>query len=189
MILDRAAELIASEGISNLSMEQIGQYAGVSKSLVYNYFENLTELLKELLDRELKELRAQQFEAAENASSFEEMVRNITHVYLSYIDERGLILEQLQSDPGISDGHDPTAYGRSDSVAYLGAIVSKQFDIPIELAKAATDISFGLPASAGSYLLRRKMSRQEIEDLTVSMIVGSVLQVRNDYLAKGRLNR
>jgi len=70
MILDETAKLVASEGIAQLSMERIGRQAGVSKALIYNYFENTTELLKELLDRELKALRKLQFEAAERASTF-----------------------------------------------------------------------------------------------------------------------
>ena len=31
--------------------------------------------------------------------------------------------------------------------------------MPIELARAATDISYGIPASAGEYLLRREMAK------------------------------
>ena len=58
MILDEAAEIISREGVANLSLEGIGQQAGVSKSLVYNYFGSLLELMKELLDRELKIGRA-----------------------------------------------------------------------------------------------------------------------------------
>ncbi len=184
MILDNAAKIIASEGISNLSMEQISRNAGISKSLMYKYFDSLTELLKELLKRELEALRRLQFEAAESARTFEELVRNITHQYLSYIDERGLIIERLQSEPRVSDMHDPTDYGRTAAVDYLAPIVSKHFDMPADLARAATDISFGLPASAGEYLLREDMGRDELEELTVSMIIGTFTMVRNDYLTR-----
>ena len=58
--------------------------------------------------------------------------------------------------------------------------------MPIELARAATDISYGIPASAGEYLLRREMDRDALEDLTVSMIIGSIVMARNDYLARHR---
>ena len=49
MILDEAAEIISREGVANLSLEGIGQQAGVSKSLVYNYFGSLLELMNCLL--------------------------------------------------------------------------------------------------------------------------------------------
>ena len=69
LILDHTAEIVAREGVANLSMDQIGREAGVSKSLVYNYFPNLNDLLKVLLDRELRHLRASQQQAAEAAET------------------------------------------------------------------------------------------------------------------------
>ncbi len=184
MILDGAAEIIKREGVAQISLERIGQSAGVSKSLVYNYFDSLRELLKELLERELKILRRQQYEAAEQAATFEELIRNITHVYLTNIEERGLLIERLQAEPSISDMHDPTDYGRSTAVDYLGQIVARHFDMPLELARAATDISFGLPAAAGQYLLRGPLKREDVEELTVAMIMGSIAMARTDYLTR-----
>lgn len=184
MILDTAAEMISSEGVSTLTMERISESADISKSLVYKYFDSLTELLQTLLRRELRELRLLQLAAAEKAETFEELVRNVTHEYLKYIDERGLIIERLQADPAISDMHDPTGYNRAGAVEYLADILVKHFELPLELARATTDISFGLPASAGDFLLRSDMSREEVEDLTVSMIVGTFVAVRNDHLTR-----
>ncbi len=184
MILDGAAEIIRREGVAQISLERIGQSAGVSKSLVYNYFDSLKDLLRELLDRELKALRRQQFEAAERAVTFEDLVRNITHVYLSNIEDRGLLIERLQAEPSLSDMHDPTDFSRSTAVDYLGQIVAEHFDMPLELALAATDISFGLPAAAGRYLMRGPLKREDVEELTVSMIMGSVTMARTDYLLR-----
>jgi len=184
MILEQTAKLVAKDGIARLSMERIAQECGVSKALVYNYFDNLTELLSALLERELQALRKLQIKAAEDADTFEKLVRNITHQYLSYIDERGLLLERLQSEPSISKHADPTEYGRDAAVDYLSKIIAKHFELPKDIARATTDISFGLPAAAGAYLLRSDMDRQIIEDLTVSMIIGTAVSVKNDYLAK-----
>lgn len=184
LILDHTAEIIAAEGVAALSMERIGREAGVSKSLVYNYFPNLQTLLSELLERELRRMRRLQGKAAESATTFEELVRAITHVYLTYIEERGLIIERLQNEPTISDTHDPTEYGRDAAVDYITEIVVRHFDLPPDVARAAVDISFGLPASAGSYLLRRGMDRQSLEDITVTMIIGSVMALKTDYTAR-----
>lgn len=186
LILDHTAEMIAREGVAALSMERIGREAGISKSLVYNYFPNLQELLSELLERELRRLRRLQTEAADRATTFEGLVRAITHVYLKYIDERGLIIERLQHEPSISAIHDPTEYGRDAAVSYIAAIVMRHFDMPADVARAVTDISFGLPASAGAYLLRNKMSRQQLEDITVTMILGSVMAMKTDHTARSQ---
>lgn len=186
MILDDAAQLVAQHGVSSVTMERVGQSAGTSKSLIYKYFPSPTEILSALLKRELRALRRLQFAAAERAATFEGMVRGVTHEYLKYIDERGLIIERLQADPSISDMNDPTDYDRTVAVDYFAPIVSKHFGMPLDISKAAIDISFGLPASAGEYLLRERGDLKQIEDLTVSMIIGSIVTVRNDYLSRGQ---
>lgn len=184
LILDCAADVVAREGVSALSMDRIGKEAGVSKALVYNYFSNLQELLTVLLERELKRLRRSQMEAAERAETFEGLVRAVTHAYLTYIDKRGLIIERLQSEPTISQMHDPTEYSRDTAVEYLAEIAQRLFDLPPDVAKAATDISFGIPAAAGAYLLRRELSLEEVEDITTTMIMGTFTAIKADYTIK-----
>lgn len=186
LILDHTAEIIAREGLATLTMEQIGRTAGISKSLVYAYFPNLTELLRELFKREMKHLRRLQAEAAANADTFEQIVRSVTHVYLKYYHERGLIVERLQSEPSVSEIHDATEFSRDLAVDYMTDIVIAHFDLPRDIARAATDISFGLPASAGSYLLRHSVDLKTLEDITVTMILGSIQNLNTEYAAQKR---
>lgn len=186
MILDAAAVLVEREGIWQITMERVAKHAEISKSLIYKYFDNIHELLRELLKRELAHLRHTQFAAAEAAETFEELVRGITKTYLRNIAEKGLLIEQLQADPAISQNDDPTAIDRDVAVEYLAAIVNRNFDIPIETARAVTDISFGVPAAAGSYLLRNDVDKAELEDITVSMIIGSINGIRDDYMIRKR---
>jgi AcrR family transcriptional regulator len=181
LILDHTADIVAREGVAQLSVERIGKEAGISKSLVYAYFPNLTELLRELYQREMKQFRRLQAAAADKASTFEQLVRSITHVYLSYMHERGLLIERLQAEPSVSEAHDPTEYSRDRAVDYLTEIVIRHFDLPREIARAATDISFGLPASAGAYLHRNNIDLKTLEDLTVTMIIGSVVHLKDEY--------
>lgn len=190
LILDRTAEIIAREGVANLSIDQVGREAGISKSLVYNYFTNLNELLKVLLEREMRRLRRSQRDAAEAAETFEDLVRGVTHAYLTYIDERGLIIERLQSEPSVSETHDPTDFSRNAAVDYLAQLTQDLFDLPPDIARAATDISFGIPSAAGMYLLKRRLPLEAIEDLTVTMILGTFTAIKSDYtINKTRLRR
>jgi len=181
LILDHTAEIVAREGVSVLSMERIGKEAGISKSLVYAYFESLTDLLRTLLKRELKSQRLLLAKEAEEATTFEELVRGVTHQYLKYIEERGLIIERLQAEPSLSGGNDPTDYSRDSAVDYLADIIAANFDLPKGVARAATDISFGLPATAGAYFLRGGIELEEIENITVTMILGSITRLKNVY--------
>jgi AcrR family transcriptional regulator len=184
LILDHTAEIVARDGVAQLSIEGIGRAAGISKSLVYAYFPNLTALLRDLYAREMRRLRKLQVQAAESASTFEGLVRSITHVYLGYIAERGLLIERLQSEPSVASMHDPTDFGRDLAVDYLTDIVIAHFDLPRDIARAATDISFGLPASAGSYLHRHSLDLRTLEDLTVTMIIGTFMNLKSDYIAR-----
>jgi len=182
LILDHAAEIVAREGVATLSMDRVGREAGISKSLVYNYFTNTTDLLSVLLERELRRLRRLQQEAAQRATTFEELVRGVTHAYLTYIDERGLIIERLQSEPSLSEGNNPTDFSRDAAVEALTGVVESLTGLPPEIARAATDISFGIPSAAGAYLLQRKLPLKEIEDLTTVMIMGTFTAIKSDYM-------
>lgn len=182
LILDHTAEIVAREGVAQLSMERIGKEAGISKSLVYAYFSNLTELLAELYRREMRQIRRLQAEAADASESFEELVRSLTHVYLSYMHERGLLIERLQAEPSVSEAHDPTEFSRNRAVDYLTDIIIGHFDLPPDVARAATDISFGLPASAGAYLHRHtNVDLAMVEDITVAMILGSISNLKTEF--------
>ena len=181
LILDHAAELVAVEGVSALSMERLGQEAGISKSLVYAYYPSMKELLQTLLKREYKSLRVLQSKAAEGAETFEQLVRQTTKAYLSYIDERGLILDRLAAEPSLSDHGDPTEYSRGTAVQYVAEIVHDHFGIDMNIALTAIDISFGMPAAAGHYLTRHKVSRQTVEDITVAMMIGSIEGLKRNY--------
>jgi|GEM_PF-450790 len=183
LILDHAAEMVARDGVSALSMDSVGRKAGVSKALVYNYFPNTTDLMRQLLQREWRRLRRLQIEAARDADTLETLVRSVTQVYLKYIEERGMLIERLQAEPSVSTIHDPTEFSRESAVDYLAEILVDTFNLPPEIAKAATDVSFGLPAAAGRYLLQHKMSRQQLEDMTVTMILGSLDALKRHHIA------
>ena len=63
-------------------------------------------------------------------------------------------------------------------------MVAEHFDLPLDVASAATEISFGLPAVAGARLLHGTMSREQLEDMTVTMIIGCITELKRHYLEK-----
>jgi AcrR family transcriptional regulator len=181
MILDHAAEIVAKDGVSKVTMELLGRSLGVSKSLMYAYFPSVTELLTALLEREYRSLRRMQAREAERAETLEQLVRRVTSVYLSYIEERGLILERLAAEPSLAGQGGPTEYGRETAVANLATILANTLDMDESIAVPLVDISFGIPSTAGNYLIRHNVSRQTIEDITVAMILGSIESVQKRY--------
>lgn len=187
MILDHAAVVVAEDGVKAATMDRIARQAQVSKSLLYAYFDNVSELMRELLQRELRRLRRKQAQAANEADDFRGMVRAVTHEYIDYIAERGLIIQRLQAEPSIAEGRDPTDYGRRDAVRFVAKVVSRNFDLPMDLAVACTDISFGIPAAAGHFMESADNDPKWVEDITVEMIAGSIEAVVEAY-KKDRLS-
>jgi len=183
MILDCAAKLVAGEGVSAVTMERLGSEAEISKALVYNYFPSVTLLLQTLLTREYRHLRRLQLEAAESSETLEQMVRRVTKVYLSYISDRGLIIERLSLEPSVANSGDPNKYGRDPAVNYLAEILCDNFNIDIEVARATVDISYGMPTAAGQYLIHNDINLQTIEDITVAMFLGSYQAIQKRYEA------
>lgn len=195
MILDHAAILIAEKGVSAVNMERLGVEAGISKALVYNYFPSVTVLLQTLLTREYKHLRRLQAEAGDSAETLEQLVRRVTNVYLTYIKERGLLIERLAAEPSVANTGDPTKYNRETTVNYLAEIIAAHFDVDMSIALPTMDISFGMPAAAGQYITHHDVDVQTIEDITVAMMLGALESIHDKYkaslkpLKKPKLNR
>lgn len=187
LILDKVADIVANEGVSALSMDRIGKEAEISKSLVYAYFPTLKEMLQTLLKREYQSLRALQDEAAQSAETFEQLVRRVTSTYMTYMEQRGLILDRLTAEPNLAEMSDPTEFSRETAVKYLANVVHEHFEIELEIALPAVDISFGMPAAAGHYLIKHNASRQTIEDITVAMILGSIEALSKSYKTSFKL--
>lgn len=55
-ILDAALVLFASEGYGHCSISTLARHAGISKGLMYNYFESKEMLLAEIIERGLTEM-------------------------------------------------------------------------------------------------------------------------------------
>jgi AcrR family transcriptional regulator len=56
LIMDVALERFASEGYHNSTISHIAKQAGISKGLMYNYFESKEELLEEIISRSMREI-------------------------------------------------------------------------------------------------------------------------------------
>lgn len=174
-ILDHTARLIAAEGISAVSMERVAQESGVSKALIYSYFSSQTNLLKSLLRRDLERVQRDQLHAATSAQTFPELVRNTTHTALVEVEKRGAYLRRLLNEPALSGVGDTVRTHEHDSnVRYLAKRLAKEFNISVGDALRLTEIGLGLTIAAGEYIQRAAAARAEIEELTVSMIIGAV---------------
>jgi AcrR family transcriptional regulator len=174
-ILDHAGRLVVEEGLTGVSMERIAEEAGISKALIYAYFSNQTDLLKDLLRRDLERIQAEQMAAAQSARTFAELVRNTTHVALMEAERRGALLGRLMSEPSLTASLDTVkTHEHTSNVRYLAKRIAREFDVSMPDALALTEIGLGLTLAAGELVSRSAARRQDIEDMTVDMIIGAV---------------
>lgn len=185
-ILDVTASLIREHGVSYINMDLIGREAGISKPLVYNYFPNRIDLLKSLLQREVKRYHSTTVDVASQADTLEELVRLTTRNMLSYVDEFGIVIEQLMLEPEVAQVLEEldTHYQRRHAEA-LAQRLTDEFDLEPRTADAVVEIALGLSRAAGPYLERTKADPEFLEDVLVSMIMGSL----NNAIADSKSGR
>ncbi len=85
-ILDASLELFAKTGYEATTMSQIAKKAGVSKGLIYNYFDGKVELLKALIDQ-LQEGEEKLMETVHSEDP-KQMLENIFRFFFQDLKER-----------------------------------------------------------------------------------------------------
>jgi AcrR family transcriptional regulator len=170
-ILDHAGRIVATDGLTGVSMERIAREAGISKALIYAYFSNQTVLLKDLLRRDLERIQTEQMTAATSARTFPELVRNTTHVALLEAERRGGLISQLLGEPSLDTVR---THRHASNVRYLARRIAEEFGVSMPDALALTEIGLGLTRAAGELIRRSGARREDIEDMTVEMIIGAV---------------
>lgn len=85
-ILGAAFELMAQNGYEATSISQIAKHAGISKGLIYNYFDSKEDMLKALIDGALRE--ADQLMENIVDEDPKKMVENMLRWYFNELRER-----------------------------------------------------------------------------------------------------
>jgi AcrR family transcriptional regulator len=84
LLLDAASALFAEHAFEEISMRQIAQAAGISKSLLYHYFPNKIELFRAAVADRAADLR-QAIEPTGEGSPIEQLAHSLD-AYLAWID-------------------------------------------------------------------------------------------------------
>jgi AcrR family transcriptional regulator len=83
LIMDVALEHFAKEGYHKTTINHIAKHAGISKGLMYNYFESKEELLSEIIERSMEEI-ANYFDPDKDGylseEEFELFIRKLFHL-------------------------------------------------------------------------------------------------------------
>jgi AcrR family transcriptional regulator len=182
MILDQAAALVAAEGVSAVTMDRIGHEAGVSKPLVYAYFQNVTTLLQELLLRDQRRLWEQQTIAVSQAKDFDDLIRLTTRTYLIHVEKSGMHIQRLMGEPTLAAVFEKgESEQRQRVVDFLAREMARTLNVPREIANLVIQLSMGMTGSAGEMVSRGDVSRKKIEEVLICLYKGNVDALREQY--------
>ena len=182
MILDKAAAVVAAEGISAVTMDRVGREAGVSKPLVYAYFQNVTTLLQELLLRDQRRLWELQTIAVSEAKDFDELIRFTTRTYLKHVEKNGMHIQRLMGEPSVAAVfQERERESRQRVVEFLAKEIARSFHVPRDVAILATEVSMGMTGAAGELISRGVVSRKKVEEIVICLFKGSVASLREQY--------
>jgi len=181
-ILDVAAKLLMDEGFTEVSMERLGREAGISKALVYNYFPNMNDLLRALLEREIGVLRARQGEAVKLADSFEDLVRRTTRLYIEHIKSRGPLLRKLWAEPAVARSlAEDNLRGRDEAMRYLARQVAREYALPRDVALRAVDMQMAMTEAAAQNLSQANDEVDTATEICVTLLFGGLEALARKY--------
>ncbi len=124
-ILDAALELFAVNGFHATSISQIAEKAGISKGLMYNYFENKDDLLRKIIEegfRQLQEMMGGIYSETDPRKALEKLIR--------------LSLSQIKNNP---------TYWRLYMSVILQSESQKDVEyLTMEFREKATQAAFGI---------------------------------------------
>ena len=101
-LLDAAGHCFAHQGFAKTTVEEIARAAGISKGLVYSYFDGKESLLEAVLDRALREWSdVIGHEYRRRAGTVSEALAVIHRASLDYARSHPLLASILAQDPGV----------------------------------------------------------------------------------------
>lgn len=93
-ILDSAKEIFAEVGFDGARVDEIAKRAQVNKALIYYYFKSKDDILKELINNELKEIMDLRESLLKNVNTLDEkLMENVSQALLSFLKKKKDILK------------------------------------------------------------------------------------------------
>ena len=183
-ILNCAGQLIMDGGLTEISMERLGRDAGVSKALIYNYFPNLNDLLRTLLEREIEHLRERSIEVIAGCHDFPTLIRETTRMYIEHIATRGSLQQRLWQEPGVARAvADKSLHSKDEAMRYLVKQVRKEYDLPLQVAIAAVGMQMAMTEAAAQRLSDAGNSIDLATDTCVHLLLGGLARLSEAHHA------
>jgi AcrR family transcriptional regulator len=171
-LIDVASRIVEQRGPASLSMEAVADAAGVSRALVYNYFDNRTGLLRALWDvvsaiwtvdpmEPVAELTAR----LDPRELFELRLVENTGWYFDRIEQGGLLYHRLIAEPQLETSVDERRQQLRGHNVRWWADLLVAMGLAADEALTWSSIFNGATEQMWGLLARREASRSVIEEV------------------------
>lgn len=185
MLLSAAERVVTREGVSAASMERVAREAGVSKGLMYAYFQDRIALLQTLLLREHRRRQSRQLDNVRRAGGFESMAGATQRDNWEYALARGPFIDRLMGEPAVAAAMEDVVPAERAAVRdFLANQVTDNFDVPERVARMAVMLLMGLEQEAARHALPGSLD--EFESLWGAMITGAMKELERRFGSEAR---
>jgi AcrR family transcriptional regulator len=184
VLLDAAAELVATGDIDMVSMEAVAERAGVSRPLVYKHFANRSDLLAALYKRESALLHAELTAEVSSADTVEDTFRALIHGALQAQASRGATFAALRA-AGLRTRERREEQRTRDrtTMRYFASNAVQEFGLERAQAKAAVGILLGaIDAALAQWRVRPTREQAALlEDTYVAIVMGGLGELARQH--------
>jgi AcrR family transcriptional regulator len=165
-LLDVTAALLLAGDVP-ISMESMARAAGVSKTLPYKHFDNITAVLAALYQRETRRLAQMIWQALQDAGPDDDLVRVWVGAYFDSLASHGAVVQRLHS-PGsdLTSLADPAGKG-AEAIAI---VLREVLGVDARRAREVSRMIHGGIVGAAISWVNGEASREDLESLLVDLI-------------------
>lgn len=172
-LLDVTQSLVVKYGLNSFTMETLAIAAGVSKPLVYKYFDTRLELLQTLLLREHQKFHKHLMQELKKAVDFEEVVKIVVTLNFDQFSANGNILWVLESHADIKAIIAPIIK-RKKLGKFLVAQMVENYQITPKQAEELVIMSSGSSVAAAEHYSANGGNRDQLIANTMQYIFGGL---------------
>jgi TetR/AcrR family transcriptional regulator, fatty acid biosynthesis regulator len=163
-LLDAAAQIIETEGVSAITMERLGEVAGSSRTLAYSHFRSRGALLLSLYEREAAVYRELYERRLSTAATFEDRMRASISAYLDSICERGVLFVRLMSEPSIETDVEAIRQQRLRRSSSYWVDLAVANGVPQSAAEVVVTMQLAAAGAVGRLVARHPERRDELQE-------------------------
>lgn len=159
-IISAAEERISSSGTLAFSMNDIASDIGVSRSLLYVYFESVPEIIEAAFRRHALALE-EKFETVSAAESdFTQRLLNYCTVYLDYVVAHGPIVFYILRERNLDSPLGPESVAIFRRILkHMASEVSRALQLPPRAAFVLLELLIAMPESLARLVRRKEIDR------------------------------